>query len=307
MSSSEQKYPLVSIITVNYNQSAVTMDLLSSLRKITYPSFETIVVDNSSPNDDPQDIKNKFPEIELIISNKNLGFAGGNNLGVKASKGKYLLFLNNDTEVPPGFLEPLVNLFENDETIGMVSPKIKFHWNPDIVQYAGFSEMNRYTIRNKGLGYHKKDGPEVNDLKETASIHGAAMMVPRKVIKEVGMMTEVYFLYYEEHDWAEKIKKAGYKIVYQPASYILHKESVSTGKDSPFKTYFITRNRILFARRNFSGFPFLASMLFQAFVSLPKNSAVFLLKGRFKHLSAYWRGVFWNLTHYRNLKSNPQL
>jgi len=307
MKTEETKNPLVSIITVNYNQSQVTMELLDSLKKITYPEVEIIVIDNGSPSDNPQIIKDHFPETQLITSDKNLGFAGGNNLGIKASKGDYLLFINNDTEVPPGFLEPLVELLENDRKIGMVSPKIKFHWNPEIVQYAGFSEMNRFTIRNKGLGYHKKDDPESDQLQETASVHGAAMMVPKSVIQKVGMMPEVYFLYYEEHDWAQRIKNAGYKIIYQPASFVLHKESISTGKESPLKTYYLTRNRILFARRNFSGFSFVISMLFQLFISIPKNTVTYLAKRQTKHLQAYFRGIFWNLVHYRNLKSNPQL
>lgn len=299
--------PLVSIITVNYNQSGVTYDLLESLRNISYTNVEIIVVDNASPSDNPDTIKRKYPEIQLIKSNENLGFAGGNNLGVRASKGKYLMFINNDTEVPEGFLEPLVDLLEGDKSIGMVSPKIKFHWDPTIIQYAGFTKMNPYTVRNAGIGYYEKDGPEFDKLSETASIHGAAMMVPRSVIAEAGMMTEVYFLYYEEHDWAEIIKRAGYKIYYQPASYILHKESVSTGKGSPFKTYYITRNRLVFARRNYSGFPFFISWLFQTFVSAPKNTLVFLLKGKFKHVQEYWKALFWNLFNYKVIRNNPKL
>jgi GT2 family glycosyltransferase len=307
MSNEKNIVPLVSIVTVNYNQNEVTYDLLESLRKVSYANIEIIVVDNASPSENPDLIKEKYPEIQLIKSEKNLGFAGGNNLGVRASKGEYLMFINNDTEVPAGFLEPLVELLEKDKTIGMVSPKIKFHWDPSIVQYAGITKMNPYTIRNEGLGYYKKDGPEFDKLSETESIHGAAMMVPRRVIKKVGMMTEVYFLYYEEHDWAEMVKRAGYKIYYQPASYILHKESVSTGKDSPFKTYYITRNRLVFARRNFSGFPFFVSWLFQTFVSVPKNTLVFLLKGQIKHLQSYWKALVWNLFHYKVLRNNPKL
>ncbi|QGY48160.1 glycosyltransferase [Maribellus comscasis] len=301
------KYPFVSIITVNYNQSNVTTDFLNSIRKITYPHFEIIVVDNASPSDTPQKLKENFPEINLILSKKNLGFAGGNNLAVKASKGKYLLFINNDTEVPPDFLEPLVELFEKDQGIGMASPKIKFHWNPDLIQYAGYTKMNPYTVRNYSIGYHQKDSAEFNTLKETNAAHGAAMMVPRSVIENVGMMTEVYFLYYEEHDWAERIKRAGYKIFYQPESYILHKESVSTGKNSPFKTYYLTRNRLVFARRNYNGIAKIISIFFQLFISWPKNTIKFLLKGQFDHLKAYWRGIMWNFSHFKSIKNNPKL
>jgi hypothetical protein len=294
--------PLVSIITVNYNDSQVTMDLLSSLEELTYGQIEVIVVDNASPTDDPNVIKESFPWVSLIKSEQNLGFAGGNNLGVKASKGEYLLFINNDTIVPKGFIEPLVNTLAHDRQIGMVSPKIKFHWDPKLVQYAGYTPMNQYTIRNSSIGYHQEDDGRFDTASETASIHGAAMMVPRKVIEKVGMMTEVYFLYYEEHDWAEMIKRAGYKIYYQPKTYILHKESLSTGKNSPLKTYYIARNRIVFARRNFTSGNLLVSLAFQAIVSVPKNTITFLINREFQHLRALWRAIFWNMTHYNLTK-----
>ncbi|MEM8762253.1 MAG: glycosyltransferase family 2 protein [Bacteroidota bacterium] len=293
--------PLVSIITVNYNESLVTMEFLESVRKLTYPKVEVIVVDNASPNDDPDAIKTAFPEIQLIKSHENLGFAGGNNLGVKHSKGEFLLFVNNDTIVPEHFLEPLLETLQNDSNIGMVSPKIKFHWDPTLIQYAGYTPMNKWTIRNSSIGYHQKDDGTYDVPKETQSIHGAAMMVPRRVVDAVGMMTEIYFLYYEEHDWAEMIKRAGYKIFYQPKSYILHKESVSTGKFSPLKTYYISRNRILFARRNFKPLSLFVSLVFQVLVSIPKNLLKFTVKREFEHLKAFWRAVSWNLTHSSKL------
>ena len=132
---------------------------------------------------------------------------------------------------------------------------------------------------------------------ETQSIHGAAMMVPKHIVDEVGMMTEVYFLYYEEHDWAEMIKRAGYRIFYQPKSHILHKESVSTGKFSPLKTYYLSRNRILFARRNFKPFPLCISLAFQLLVSIPKQTLTFTLKREFEHLTAFWQAISWNLRY----------
>ena len=289
--------PLVSIITINYNESEVTLDLLDSVRKLSYTNYEVIVVDNASPNDNPDKIKENFPEVNLIKSPENLGFAGGNNLGVKQAKGEYLLFINNDTIVPPNFIQPLVETLQKNNRIGMVSPKIKFHWDPTLIQYAGYTPMNKWTIRNNSIGYHQKDNGDFDEPKETQSIHGAAMMVPKKVVDEVGMMTEIYFLYYEEHDWAEMVKRAGYKIFYQPKSYILHKESISTGKFSPLKTYYISRNRILFARRNFKPLSLAISLLFQCFVSIPKNTLQFLLKREFAHLKAFWRAITWNLQH----------
>ncbi|MEM8998918.1 MAG: glycosyltransferase family 2 protein [Bacteroidota bacterium] len=298
-----KKEPLVSIITINYNESQVTLDMLESLKGLTYSNYEVIVVDNASPNDDPDIIKVKFPEVALIKSTKNLGFAGGNNLGISAAKGEYFLFINNDTIVPENFIQPLVQTLQEDTSIGMVSPKIKFHWDATLIQYAGYTPMNHWTIRNRSIGYHQKDDGQYDTPKETASIHGAAMMVPKKVVDDVGMMTEIYFLYYEEHDWAEMVKRAGYKVFYQPNSYILHKESLSTGKFSPLKTYYIARNRIVFARRNFKPVPLFISLLFQFFVSIPKNTFTYLFKRQFGHFKAFWRAIFWNMTNFQIIRS----
>ena len=291
--------PLVSIITINYNESSVTMDLLESVRALSYTNLEILVVDNASPKDNPDVIKEKYPEVTLIKSEENLGFAGGNNLGVKAAKGDYLLFINNDTIVPENFIQPLVDTLERDPSIGMVSPKIKFHWDASLIQYAGYTPMNHWTIRNSSIGYHQKDDGAYDQPGETESIHGAAMMVPKQVVDQVGMMTEIYFLYYEEHDWAAMIKRAGYKVYYQPQAYILHKESLSTGKFSPLKTYYIARNRIVFARRNFKPAQLFVSLLFQAFISIPKNTLTFIVKRQFQHLKAFWQAIYWNITHYK--------
>lgn len=301
------KNPLVSIITINYNQLEVTLDLLSSLRKISYREIEIIVVDNASPTDNPDKIKEAYPEIQLIKSKKNLGFAGGNNLGIKQAKGKYLFFINNDTIVPEKIIEPLVKRLENHPEIGMVSPKIKFHWNPDLIQYAGYTKMNPYTIRNFSIGYHQQDGPEFDQPGETESIHGAAMMVPMDVIKKTGLMPEIYFLYYEEQDWVQMIKRAGYKIYYEPKSYILHKESLSTGKNSPFKTYYIARNRLVYTRRNYSGKNLIVSTLYQFLIAAPKNILLYLLTFKIEHFKAYWRALGWNLVHYKSIHQNSKL
>ena len=107
--------PMVSIVSVNYDQPEVTCEMLESLRKVTYPNFETLIVDNASPSISPDIIKQKYPEVELIVSEKNLGFAGGNNIALKQAKGDYILLLNNDTEVKPDFLDSMVDLMESGQ------------------------------------------------------------------------------------------------------------------------------------------------------------------------------------------------
>jgi len=289
--------PLVSVVTVNYNQARITCEFLESMQKITYQAIEIFVVDNDSPTDNPDIIKEEYPDITLLKTEKNLGFAGGNNVAIPHCKGKYILFINNDTEVEPGFLEPMVNLMESDSTIGMVNPRVQYFHSPGIVQYAGYTPFNFITIRNFAIGYGKKDIGQFNNVSEIGSIFGAAMLVSLKAIKEVGMMADIFFLYYEEHDWAAHIKKAGYKTYYQGNSLVYHKESVSTGKESPFKIYYITRGRILFARRNTTGFKKLIALLYIYLITTPRISLGYMLKLRFDLVWAFWKAVWWNLTH----------
>ena len=133
------------------------------------------------------------------------------------------------------------------------------------------------------------------------------MMVSRVAIEKAGLMPEIYFLYYEEHDWVQMVKRAGFKIFYEPKSYILHKESVSTGKNSPFKTYYIARNRMVFTRRNYSGLNLLISILYQFAIAAPKNILVYLATLKTKHAKAYLRALGWNLVHFTSIHQNSKL
>lgn len=292
-----KEFPLVSILTVNFNQAEVTCQLIRSLHRITYPNIEIVVVDNGSEQDDPRVIHSQFPDIIYLETKKNLGFAGGNNFGLSECTGDYVLFINNDVEVEPDFLEPLVNIFTEFPEVGMASPRIHYYNQPGLIQYAGSTPINPFTIRNKGIGWSQKDTGQYMDSRITAYIHGAAMIVPRKVMEDVGLMYDDYFLYYEELDWCHRVAKAGYQILYVGKSLVHHKESVSTGKNSPLKTYYLTRNRLLFARRNFSFWERIGSMLFFTFISLPKNLLFFVLKREWELMRPFMKGVWWNLTH----------
>jgi len=287
--------PLVSIISVNYNTLTDTLEFLESARQLDYPAVEIIVVDNASRENPEAVIREKFPEVKLIVSSVNLGFAGGNNLGLRVAAGKYFLLLNNDTILFPGFLTTLVDFMESHPDAGMASPKVLY---PDgkTIQYAGARRINALTGRGKRLGLFEQDHGQYDQIHKTDLGHGAALIVPKKVVDEVGMMPEIYFLYYEEHDWTEQVKRKGYAMYYVGTAKILHKESVSTGGDeSPLKVYYLTRNRILFMRRNFSGLPFLSGILFFTFFSTPKSVLKYLLKGKFNLASSFLKGIGWNL------------
>lgn len=291
------KRPRVSIITVNYNQLALTCALLDSLRDVTYENLEIVVIDNGSPQDATERITKYYPSVLFKRSEENLGFAGGNNLGISLSTGDYLMFLNNDTEVDPGFIEPMVALFETNAKAGAASSKILYHNSGGIIQYAGSTCINPFTGRNKRLGFQEKDEGQHDEMRQTDLTHGAAMMVPRRIVDEVGAMPEFFFLYYEEIDWCERIKRAGYEIYFVPASRVYHKESMSVGKKSTLKTYYMTRNRLLFMRRNTHGITKILWILFYISVSLPKNLLTYAYQRDKEHSKAFWKGLVWNLTH----------
>ncbi len=295
--------PLVSIVSVQYGHPEVTLEMLNSLQQISYPNIEIIIVDNASPEGNPDIVKEKYPKIIYIKSEKNLGFAGGNNLGFQEAKGKYILMLNNDTEVDQGFLEPLVEKMEKNPNLGIVSPKIRFFHNPDIIQYVGYENIDPITQRGGARGWEEKDIGQYEEDVEAAAGHGAAMMIPLKVIREVGLMSDIFFLYYEELDWAYRIRKAGYKICYVHNSLVYHKESVSTGgRISALRAYYMTRNRILYLRRNFTGSTFFLALLYQMFVAVPKNIVSSALKGGPEFIRAYSKGVLWHIYNFRAKK-----
>ncbi|MCG8700229.1 MAG: glycosyltransferase family 2 protein, partial [Bacteroidales bacterium] len=291
--------PLISIITINYRQAAVTNQLLDSLQHLSWSNFEVIVVDNSC-NGDADNIISTIPHTKLIVNPINNGFAGGNNLGIKYAKGDYILLLNNDTEVEPGFIEPMVAIFEKDANTGMVSPKIKYFDTPNTIQYAGFSDINPFTLRMNAIGHKQTDSAVYNHTNKTPFAHGCAVMIPRGVINQIGLMPEEYFLYYEEHDWSFKVRKAGYSIYYQPKSVVYHKESVSVVKNSPLKTYYLNRNRILFMRKNFTAFQKIMAFIYLVLVSIPANIITRAIPGGKEHLKDYVRAITWHL-HPKNL------
>ena len=241
----------LSIITVNYNGLDYTCSLIDT---ITFSDrLEVIVVDNGSRGDDASQIERRYPAVRVIRSAKNLGFAGGNNLGIKAARGRYLYFVNNDTVFAPFHLQPLIDRLNSSPQIAVVCPKIRFAWDDHPIQFAGYTPLSAVTLRNSSIGFGEPDQGQYDTAHATPYAHGAAMMVRRDALERVGMMPECYFLYYEELDWSLMFTRSGYEIWYEPASVIYHKESRSTGIDSPLKTYYITRNRLLFAKRNIPG------------------------------------------------------
>ena len=287
-----------SIITINYNGLKDTCELIESL-PLEDLSIEVIVVDNASNKDEATIITNRYPQVKVIRSEQNLGFAGGNNLGIKAAQGKYILFINNDTILRckkedvrcKMFFQPLTDRLESSPEIGMVCPKIRFAWENHPIQFAGYTPLSRYTMRNHSIGFGETDRGQYDTAHPTSYAHGAAMMVKREAIEEVGLMPECYFLYYEELDWSMMFTRAGFSIWYEPACTIYHKESQATGQNSPLKTYYITRNRLLFVKRNIKGLRRFITYTYLLLIVAPRDICRYILHRQFNLASATIKGI----------------
>jgi GT2 family glycosyltransferase len=188
--------------------------------------------------------------------------------------------------------EPLIRRLEVDEKIGMVCPKIRFTWGEKPIQYAGYTPLSRITLRNRSIGFGEHDHGQYDTAHETPYAHGAAMMVKREAIEKAGMMPECYFLYYEELDWSLMMRRAGYDIWYEPAVTVFHKESQSTGQASPLRTYYITRNRLLFVWRNDDTFVRFVSYLYLIVLVAMKDVAKYLIKRRTDLAKATFKGIY---------------
>ena len=279
----------LSIITVNYNGLDDTCSLIDTIA--FNDRLEVIVVDNGSATDEAAIISRRYPQVRTIRSNRNLGFAGGNNLGIEAACGDYLFLINNDTVFKTFDVTPLISRLKSSNRIAVVCPKIRFAWEPQPIQFTGYTPLSAITLRNRSIGFGEDDHGQYDTPHPTPYAHGAAMMLRRQAVKRVGLMPECYFLYYEELDWSMMFTRAGYELWYEPATTIYHKESQSTGADSPLKIYYVTRNRLLFARRNTQGVRRLLTYCYLTALVAPRDVVSHLLHGRPDLAKATLRGV----------------
>ncbi|WP_448137073.1 glycosyltransferase family 2 protein [Sphingobacterium siyangense] len=285
----------ISFITVNYNGLADTISLLESIlnARLSF-AYEVIVIDNGSLKDEYSLIKHQFPNIKGYYNRMNLGFAGGNNLGLEIATGEFIYFLNNDTLLPndaDNEILAMLEVFALDSRVGGISPKIMYYHPNGMIQFAGCTPLTSITLRNKQIGYREQDRGQYNNCAEIPYLHGAAMVVPNRIIREIGVMSELFFLYYEELDWSCRINKK-YKLVYFAGAHIFHKESASTGQDSPLKTFYLTRNRLLFAYRNRSGINRILAVFYLIWIANSIRLIKFVFWGKWRHVGAVCSGTW---------------
>lgn len=245
------EYPKVSIIVLNWNGKEDTIECLESLKLITYPNYEILLVDNGSTDGSVKYFRERYPEIEIIENRENLGFAEGNNVGIrKAMKNltDYILLLNNDTIVNPDFLTKMVEVAESDTKFGIIGPKICYYHDPSKVWSVG-GDVNLFTgsIKNRG---DQKPQEDFQGTKIVDYVSGCALLIKRKVIEEIGLLDKDYFLYFEETDWNIRAHKRGYISVVTCNAKILHKSGASIKKVKDSNYYYFSRNGFLFLKKN---------------------------------------------------------
>ena len=243
--------PKVSIILLNWNNFGDTKKCLESLRRIDYPNYRIIVVENGSEDDSLQQLERESG-IELIRNQENLGFAGGNNSGIKfAMKEKfdYILLLNNDTEVDGQFLSFLVAEMQSNARTGIAGSKI-YYWGSQRKIWSAGGGISRFLKRTFQYGENQIDQGQVDQRREVDFVSGCAMLIRREVVEKVGVLDPVYFMYYEDVDYCQRARQAGFNVVYVPQSVIWHKVSATSNRS--FRDYYRMRNYIIFMRKNFN-------------------------------------------------------
>lgn len=240
-------YPIVSVIIVNWNGGNHLIECLNSLENSELKNIEIIVVDNASTDNSINILEARYNYVNLIKNKYNMGFAGGNNLGAKEAKGKYIYMLNNDAKIKPDAIERLVNIMEFDENVGCCGSKIYFDHDKELINCTG------HYIDNLGFlwarGFMEKDCGKYDNKQDIFMCSACSLLVRMDFINKYGLFDEDIFMYGDELELAIKVWGAGYRVVYEPKSIVYHGHAKSTSKifspkPSCFQIFYSNRNRI---------------------------------------------------------------
>jgi GT2 family glycosyltransferase len=281
----------ISVITVNYNGWEDTREFIRSwVENVRSVSYEIIVVDNASRTCEADSLTAISPTVKVILNPENSGFAIANNMGTRMAKGRYLFYLNNDLVIKEDHLSQQLRRLDAEQDLAGISPLIRDYHAPYAIQYAGYTPLSRITLRNKGIGIGAQDARNF-PAADTAFLHGAAMLLKREAIEKVGLMPEMYFLYYEELDWSSCFIHHGYRLGYDPTCEVFHKDGHTTGSDSPLKSYYMSRNRLIYAYRHRKGVARTLSLLYQICIASAKAIVCYTLKGKPDNARAVRKGI----------------
>jgi GT2 family glycosyltransferase len=285
--------PRVAVIVLNWNGRSDTIECLHSVMDMRYLNYGTIVVDNGSTDGSTRAVQEVFPSVDLLVNSENLGFAGGNNVGLRHALREhvdYVLLLNNDTVVDPALLDTLIATAETDPRIGIVGPKIYYCDQRDTLWYAGAKEQWLRRIPAT-IGLDQIDHGQYDQTGETAFVYGTAMLIRRQVLEEIGELDERFFAYHEDADLCLRARQAGYRCIYDPGGVVWHKVSAATRANPHMQDYLRARGRILFFAKHLQG-PRLVLVLLYELYRLGKVWVQRLREGHAARARSYSRGLW---------------
>ncbi len=239
---------LISVVMLNWNGSGVVEQCLHSLREQTYLPLEVIVVDNASTDGSAELVKEKFPWVKLVVNKKNLGFGGGNNVGIKVAQGRYIMMLNNDTRLDPACIAELKQAIEKDEKYGACASKILLEYEDNLIDAAGI------VVCPDGLSIGRgrlEKGDLYDEEAEVFFASDCACLYRREMLEDIGLYDADFFAYADETDMGWRAQLRGWRCIYTPRARVYHLHSASSGAYSPFKAFLAERNRIWVAIKNF--------------------------------------------------------
>lgn len=282
--------PRVYILILNLEGFSDTQHCLLSLRLLAYPNKEIIVIDNGSKSDDVSQLQALFPEVRILSTGINRGFASGNNIGIQTALREgadYLFLLNNDTEIFPDTLKILVDKAEKDSSIGIVGPAIYDLAGPQRLSITS-GRVNLMTGVSSSAELeemHKRNDVEAIDIQ---FVTGCALLIKRSVVEQIGLLDETFFLYFEEVDWCIRARNAGFRTVYLSRAKVLHKHSSTVKTGSAFQIYHLMRSKMIFLRKYSPSF---AVSFILYLVGQIRPLVAYLVTGRFAHVKAVIRGT----------------
>ena len=294
--------PQVCVVVLNYNGYEDTRNCIKSLKKVDYKNLKLLVVDNASTDGSYDKLKHEFPEIHIVVTKYNMGYTGGMNTGAKyavENGAAYILLTNNDMLYESDFLSLLVKKIESDETIGIVSPKVLYMHDPNMIYCAG-AEFKLFRCAAVNLFQGMSAENYGNKTREITSAEGSCLLIRKEVFDRAGYYNDKYFIYFEDIDFSDRVRKY-FKIFYEPKSRVYHKTGAGlTWQDySPFYYYYFTRNRLIY----FSKFNLILkiyAIIFSLLIFLAKSlilfKTYFLDKDKRKRIkSAFislWEGTY---------------
>ena len=235
----------VFIVILNWNGLADTLECLDSVSKLKYTNFKVLVIDNASKDDSVTIIRKSFPAVEIIANNENLGFTGGNNVGIcnaLDNGADYVWLLNNDTIIEPDCLNKLIDMMNSNSRIGISSPVVYYYDSPEVVQFHGaYLDEKEYDI----MMHYEITPEEATALQNKCVLWGTAMLIRNTLLEQVGFLNEKYFAYHEDCEFSVRSINAGYVNKVCSEAAIFHKDSKSTGgKTSTIQVWLRARNEV---------------------------------------------------------------